>query len=151
MNPGLTTKRLGSLLSDPFTIGGREMNELFDRAFEFPANGRPRGGWVPAASVWEDEKSFHVDVELPGVNREHVDVTFEEGRLLVSAKRPKPEGEYRLHHDERAWGEVTRAFSLPETVDVESTEATMADGILSITLVKRPEVLPRKIEIKSKA
>lgn len=44
MNSALTSKRLGSLFSDPFSIGGREMNELFDRAFELPGNGRPRGG-----------------------------------------------------------------------------------------------------------
>jgi HSP20 family protein len=150
MNTGIATKRLGSLFSDPFAMGGREMNELFDRVFELPGNGRARGSWLPAATVWEDEKSYHVDVELPGVDRDQVEVTFEEGRLVLSAKRPRPEGEYRTHHDERSWGEVTRAFALPETVDAESIEANLANGILSINLVKRPEVLPRKIEISSK-
>ncbi len=149
MNTSISTKRLGSLFSDPFAFGGREMNDLFNRVYEMPGNGRNRTGWMPAATVWEDDNSYHVDLELPGLARDQLEVTFEESRLVVSANRPRPEGEYRVHHDERLWGEVTRAFSLPETVDPESIEANLADGILSITLVKRPEVLPRKIEIQA--
>lgn len=148
MNSGMTTRRFGSLLSDPF-FSGREMNDLFDRVLDYSGASRTQRTWVPAASVWEDNDSYHVDLELPGVDREHVEVTFDEGRLLVSAKRPQPEGEYRWHHNERVWGEMTRAFSLPESVDPESIEANLREGILSIRLTKRPEVLPRKIEIKA--
>ena len=159
MTSNVSTRRFGSLLPDPFAVtepfavAGREMNELFDRVFELPGNGngRARRSWLPAARVWEDDQSYYVEVELPGISREQVDVTFEDSRLVIAANRTRPEGEYRTHHDERMWGEVSRAFMLPESVDADSIEAQLADGILAIRLTKRPEVLPRKIEVKTQS
>ena len=151
--------RFGSLLPDPLAVAGpfaeagREMNDLFDRVFDRPGNGHSRGRrpWLPAARVWEDDQSYHVELELPGVSRDQVDVTFEEGRLMVAATRNRPEGEVRTHHDERMWGQMSRAFALPESVDADSIEARLTDGILAIRLTKRPEVLPRKIEVKTQS
>lgn len=145
MNNGTTTRNY----RDPLMLAGRDVNELFDRWFDLPNARSTASRWSPAATVWEDDDSFHVDVELPGVDRDAIEITFEKGRLLIAAKRPKPETEHRVHHDERAWGEVTRGFNLPDTVDAESVEASLHDGVLNVTLAKRPEVLPRKIEIKA--
>jgi len=149
MTSQIATRRPGSLFPDPFAYAGREMNSLIDRLLEFPGDGQAAGGWMPAASVWEDENHLHVELELPGVDRDDLEVTFEEGRLLVSARRPQPEGERRYYHNERGWGEVKRSFALPDSADPDSIEANLERGILHVTLAKRPEVLPRKIEIKS--
>ena len=159
MTSNVTTRRFGSLLPDPFVeagpfaVAGRDMNDLFARVFDPPGkgNGRTRRSWLPAARVWEDEQSYHVELELPGTSRDQVDVTFEEGRLVITANRTRPEGEYRTHHDERMWGELTRAFTLPESVDADAIEAQLTDGILAIRLTKRPEVLPRKVEVKTQS
>lgn len=146
----VATRRFGSLIPNQFGLASSEMNDLLESMFQVPRKVETNGrGWVPAASVWEDEHLFHVDVELPGFDRDQVEVTFEEGRLLITANRPKPEGDHQFHYNDRSWGGVERAFNLPDTVDTESIEASLDNGLLRISLAKRAEVLPRKIEIKS--
>lgn len=109
----------------------------FVRAFAAPAN------------LWEEEGQWRVEVELPGIKQEHVELTLEKNQLKISAERPAPEAERKYHHQERGYGKVERLISLPETADPESIEAELRDGVLHLTLKKKPEAQPRKINVKA--
>ena len=127
---------------------GHDLEGLFDQLFA-PNGGSKRRSWTPLVSVWEEEGLFGVDVELPGVSMDDVEVTFDKGDLKIEAKRERPNHEGRTYrHDERIWGEMSRTIRVPDTVDAESVEASYTQGQLQIRLQKRPEVLPRKIEVK---
>lgn len=139
---------------DALRLAGREFGDLFDRLFEVSPiaqgrNGSPGGPWMPPASVWEDDQRFHVQIDLPGVATDSLEVTMDEKHLSVRASRSfDDEGRKYLHHERRG-GEVTRALRLPETIDRDSIEADYQDGVLHVTVAKRPEVLPRKIEVRT--
>ncbi|MCD0463554.1 Hsp20/alpha crystallin family protein [Roseiconus lacunae] len=139
-----------SLGNSPLALASREMDELFDRLFHpvVTNNGRR---WAPPVSIWEEGDQFHLQMDLPGFTQEDLDVSFEDGHLSVAASRTRDENESRKYlHDERHWGEVRRVIPLPDSVNPESIEATYANGVLEVVLAKRAEVLPKKIEIKTK-
>lgn len=109
----------------------------FVRAFPAPAN------------LWEEEGQWRVEVELPGIKQEHVELTLEKNQLKISAERPVPEVERKYHHQERSYGKVERLIALPETADPESIDAELREGVLHLTFKKKPEAQPRKINVKA--
>jgi HSP20 family protein len=78
-----------------------------------------------------------------------LELTLEKNVLKIGAVRKAPEGDRTYWHNERGYGRVERTVNLPETVDGESIDAQLKDGILTVKLQKRPESLPKRIEIKS--
>jgi HSP20 family protein len=93
---------------------------------------------------------LYIDAELPGFTREQVDITVDADVLTIAAERPQPQTadeSVTWHLRERRSGRVERAFKLPNTVDYGSVDAKLADGILRVSLRKRQEAKPRKIEI----
>lgn len=104
-------------------------------------------GWQAPASVWEDDNRLHVEVDAPGVNRDAVEVTFDKGTLTLALDRTAPEGR-SYYHNERGFGKLTRTLALPDTVDPESIDAELTDGVLHVSIGKRPEAQPKKIELK---
>jgi HSP20 family protein len=124
----------------------RDVNQLFDAFFQ-NANGAGRT-WFAAAALWEANDSFYVEVEMPGVQREDIEITLEKNVLNLAAERKSPEGERTYWHNERGYGRVERSITLPESVDPDSIEAELRDGVLHLKLSKRPETMPKRIEIK---
>jgi HSP20 family protein len=132
-------------------LGGvqRDMDQLLETFF-----GSNNGGssvtarWPAPAAMWEEEGKFHVEIEFPGVKSEDVDITFEDNALRVKALRKPSEVERKYLHNERTYGEVARVVSLPDTVDPDSIEANLSDGVLHLTIAKRPETQPKKIVVK---
>jgi HSP20 family protein len=102
--------------------------------------------YVPAC-VWEDANSYHVELDLPGVKRENVDLTFEKGTLRISSERSAPEELNSAFVDERRYGKVTRTVTLPESIDPDSISGKLNDGVLRVTVAKRPEAQPKRITI----
>ena len=132
-------------------VAGREMEDLFDRLFATNGNGHTARKWVPPISVREEGEHYHLEMDLPGFAGNDIDMTFEESRLKISAKRTRDNTDDRKYlHDERSWGEITRLISVPDSVDPESIQASYEGGVLHVQLAKRPEVMPKKIEIKTK-
>lgn len=136
----------------PRTFGGvqREMDQLLDNFFGHANGGSsfaPR--LLAPAAMWEAEGKFYVDLELPGVKSEDIDITFENQGLHVKAVRKPADAERKYWHNERAYGEVTRVINLPDTVDPDSIEAALAEGVLHLSIAKRPETQPKKINVKS--
>jgi HSP20 family protein len=103
--------------------------------------------YVPA-SVWEDQNSYHVELDVPGVSRENVDLTFEKGTLRITTERTAPEEQRKGLVDERRYGKVTRTVTLPESIDPDSIAAELTNGVLHVTVAKKPEAQPKRIEIK---
>ena len=110
--------------------------------------------WLPAIDVYETEKAFMIEADLPGVHEENVDVSFDRGALTIAGTRAatlpsdtKESGQLRVFVGERANGDFSRSIRLPEHVDAERIEATFAQGVLSLTVPKSKAALARKIAI----
>jgi HSP20 family protein len=124
-----------------------QFDSLVDQFFG-PGSTRGIQAFYVPASVWEDNDSYHVEMDVPGVTRDNVDVTFEKGTLRITTERPAPEEQRVGLVDERRYGKVTRTVSLPESIDLDSIAASLTDGVLHVTVAKKPEAQPKRIEIK---
>lgn len=127
----------------------REIDRLFEDTF-----GRDVGrtGWVPPVDVREDNKEIVLEVELPGIKPEDVEVTAENGVLTVrgeKATRTTESDEGRYHVVERSYGSFTRSFQLPNGVDDRRIEAEFVDGLLVVHVPKAALAQPRRIEIRN--
>jgi HSP20 family protein len=117
----------------------RRMNQLFDEMLQpdQAPQSMPEFTWSPFADAYEDERDFFVEIELPGVTIESVEVTVTGNLLRVSGER-RPQREHtkeNVHRIERYFGRFLREFAFPERLDPERVEASLRDGIL---LVKMP-------------
>jgi HSP20 family protein len=133
--PGLAWPNFGRLAGLP--------DEL-DRLFEAPLT-----GWAPALDVQEDKDKFTVRVELPGLKREDIDVSLQEGALVISGERQaeKISEGTEVHRQERFYGKFQRALTLPEPVAADKVKADYKDGVLTVTLPKTEEAKPKKIDV----
>ena len=112
-----------------------------------------RGLWFPALDVYETENAYVVELDLPGVHPENVDLSFEQGTLTIRGQRAPtvktPEkGELRVFSAERVSGSFIRSVRLPEYVDSEKIEASYTNGVLVVTIPKAAAARPRKITIR---
>ncbi len=125
------------------------MERLFDAQPRTSAR-EQRVTFTPAVDVHELEESYRIDLDLPGVQRDAVSIEVVDGVLMVRGERPRPEhGEGSSHRVERRFGSFERAFRLPKDVDADGIVARAADGVLTLTLAKKPEAQPRRIEIQA--
>ena len=120
----------------------------FDNLFNHFFRADDTAIWRAPASIWEADNTFHIEVDAPGVLKEDVELTFDKGALTVTLERKAPEGERTNWHNERGYGKVSRSVSLPDTVDPETITASLNNGVLHVTITKRPEAQPKKIEVK---
>jgi HSP20 family protein len=132
----------------------RDMADLFGRLFgELPeVNVLPEEGWLPTMYVKEVENGLLVKVELPGVSPEDVEVSVDDGMLVIKGERKEEEKEEKEPlRRERHIGRFYRALELPPGSDPVKISATVKRGVLSILVPRRPEVEPRRIAIKTEA
>lgn len=108
--------------------------------------------FVPAVNTREGEFAYHIEVDLPGISRDEIEITTEDNVLTISGERrlkeeSKEEDYYKV---ESSYGKFTRSFTLPEKVDVASIQAEFVNGVLEVTIpkLKEEETKPTKIEIK---
>jgi HSP20 family protein len=122
---------------------------IFERISNEALDIPPRAGrFTPAVDLFDDKLALIVKAELPGMKVEDVGIDVEKGVLTLRGKRElekREEGSCRI---ERAYGTFSRSFVLPDTVDPERIQASLSDGILTVSLSKKPASLPRKIDIK---
>jgi HSP20 family protein len=107
-------------------------------------------GVVPAMDIKESENEFVVRTDLPGVRKEDISVTMENGLLTISAERKseevEKEGERELRRECR-YGRYTRSLRLGTQVNEKGVKANYRDGVLELVLPKAEEVKPRKIAV----
>ncbi|HEX8561201.1 MAG TPA: Hsp20/alpha crystallin family protein [Pyrinomonadaceae bacterium] len=138
---------------DLFTLQDR-MNRLFEEAADRRARGPAaeeeaeieRADWLPAADVYEDEREYLLALDLPGINREGLDVSLDEGRLVIRGERAAA-ADLRARRTERPQGRFVRTFSLPDAVDRGRITADYKDGVLLLHLPKRGEQPGRRLRI----
>jgi HSP20 family protein len=102
---------------------------------------------APRVNVYEDAESFIIQAEMPGVDREHTHIEVNDGALTLRGTRTVANGSSTVHVRERARGEFHRRFSLGKGVDLQSVQARMNDGLLTITLPKTKRLQPQVISI----
>jgi len=121
----------------------REFDALFG-----PQAVRRSAAWVPAANVSQSAAAYRIDMDLPAVAAEDVEVSVKERRLTISGRRASatPEG-FDAVRAERPTGEFSRTFVLPKDASPERIEASSRDGVLTVTIPKEKEAQPRRIEI----
>ena len=105
--------------------------------------------WAPVVDIKEETDRFVLHADLPGVEREAIDITMEDGVLSIRGERKLEEagenGQYK--RVERAHGTFYRRFSLPDTADSEAISARCKNGVLEVVIPKREQVKPRRIEV----
>ncbi len=128
---------------DPFSVM-RDFDRLFETA------DRPLTRWMPRVDVLDKDDALLVRTEIPGVDPESIDVTVESGTLTIKGSRSfeNEEASENYHRKEIFEGSFERTILLPEGTDAEAVTASTKDGILEISIPRRPEVLPRKIEVE---
>lgn len=120
------------------------LQDELDRLFESPLR-----SWAPALDVHEDKDNFVVRTELPGLKREDIDVSLQDGTLIISGERKaeaRDEG-VEIHRQERYYGKFQRALTLPEPVAADKIKAQYQDGVLTVTLPKTEAAKPKKIDV----
>ena len=136
---------------DLFTLQDR-MNRLFEEAADRRTRTHEdeaeieRADWIPAADVYEDEREYLLALDLPGINRGGLDVSLDEGRLVIRGERSAAEG-LHARRAERPQGRFVRTFSLPDAVDRAAITADYKDGVLLLHLPKRGEQPGRSLKI----
>ncbi|HEX8952431.1 MAG TPA: Hsp20/alpha crystallin family protein, partial [Polyangia bacterium] len=109
-----------------------------------PSNGHARervAGFTPAVDVVEDDQKFELYADLPGVAQADLDIQVDKDVLTIKGERKLAK------RGERVAGAFSRAFTLPKHVDAEKIAASLKDGVLTLTLPKRPEAQPRQIKV----
>ena len=126
----------------------RRMDRIFEDHEQPQANARC-GRW-PRANLFDKGESYRLELGLPGVALEDIEISGSEGALTVSGERKAetPEG-YSAHRQEREALRFCRSFALPAQVRYDESEAELKNGILSITLPKAPELKPRSISVRA--
>jgi len=103
---------------------------------------------VPPVDVAETQEKIIVRAEVPGMKQEEIQIEFENGLLSIRGERKflKEEG-VTYHRVERTFGNFSRSFTLPRTIDPERIAATYRDGVLEIEVPKKEEAKPKQIRI----
>lgn len=123
----------------------REIDRLFDDTFM-----RDGFNWSPAVDIKETDSEISVDLELPGIKPEDVEITADNGVLTVRGekKSERKEGEdNRYHVLERTYGSFLRTFQLPQGIDEDQINAEFQHGILSVRIPKTALPQPKRIQI----
>jgi len=131
----------------------REVENLFDRFLgDSDGNGNGGGmtrGWNAPVAIWDDEQHVYVEVEVPGLCRDDLEVVVHQGILRIWGERKAAEDSRNYWYNERSFGRFERLITLPDVVDSDTIDAEIRDGILSVKLRKRPEAQPKKVAIKA--
>lgn len=126
---------------DPF----KQMRDLERSFYNYPSN-EGVSGFVPVVNTREGESAFHIDVDLPGVQKDDIKVDVEKDVLTISGERKtkdevKEEDYYKV---ETSFGKFTRSFTLPDNADIENIEAKSLDGVLEVVVPKLDESRNKK-------
>lgn len=134
---------------EPWTLVSRWQRHV-DRVLGDSADGASVS-WIPHVDVREEAERFLVVADVPGVEGKEIEITADKGVLTIRGERrsenkSSADGYERV---ERASGTFLRRFTLPETADAEAIKATHANGVLEVSIPKRPQEQPRRIAVQA--
>jgi HSP20 family protein len=130
------SNRLNRVFGRP--LARMEPNEMFTVA-----------DWTPSADISETDTAYLIKAEIPGVNKEDVKVTIENGMLTIQGERKmeKEEKDKKFHRIERSYGSFMRSFRVPDDADESAVKAEFKDGVLNVTLTKSAKAKPKAINV----
>ncbi len=140
---------------DPF----RELEEMSSRLNRI--FGRPRGSaeadsemmavanWMPSVDISETDDAYLIKGEIPGVKKEDVKVTIQNGMLTIQGERKqeKEEKNKKFHRVECSYGSFARSFRVPDDADESAVKAEFKDGMLNVSLPKSAKAKPKSINV----
>lgn len=143
--------------SNPFTSLQREIDRLFDdfsRGFPaMTAFGNNGSSLMPSIDVSETDKEIEITAELPGLEEKDVQINVADNLLTIrgekKAEKEEKDKNYRLV--ERSYGSFERTLELPDGVNADAIKASIAKGVLKVTVQKPAPAQAKKIEVKSAA
>lgn len=129
----------------------REMDRLFNDFLPTRSDeANDSSVWMPRADLAETDDAFELELDLPGVPAEAIEVTLEDDTLTVSGERrfDNEHKDGRFHRVERTYGRFFRTIRFSTPVDAEGVEASFGDGVLTVHVPKAEASKPRRIEIR---
>jgi len=141
---------------DPF----RELSEMQDRMNRlfgqyYGRRGEEdmmnRGTWWPPVDIYENDKQeLVIKAELPDMQKDNIALTVDNNILTISGEKQNDSEmtDERCHRVERTFGQFSRSFSLPQTIDTAKVNAEYKNGVLTVTLPKKEEAKPKQISVK---
>jgi len=131
---------------------GLDLFNEFLNQFEQASDNTSLNDFYPNVNTREGKEAYHIEVDLPGIKKEDVEINVEDNILTISGKRElrnetKEENYYKI---ESAYGTFSRSFTLPEKVDIENIKASSIDGVLEVVIPKLKVLTDKvkKIEIQ---
>ena len=130
----------------------REFSRAFGRLFDTDGGDQSdvvTSEWAPRVDIREEDKRFVIEADIPGVDPKAIEINMDKGVLSIRGERKSElkTGDGKYSRVERAQGVFHRRFALPDSADADGIRATGKYGVLEISIPKRPETTPRKIEI----
>lgn len=133
-----------------------EVRQAFDRLFEgnfgqdmSDDSSVVTSQWVPRVDVKEESDRFVLYADLPGIDPGDIEVSMDKGMLTIRGERSSETSTQtdRFSRIERRYGSFHRRFALPDSADPDGIQAQGRNGVLEITIPKRPEIAPRRIQV----
>lgn len=147
----------GLRVLDPWKDFGslqERINRMFDDTIRtlYPTDGEEleKGTWAPAVDIYETNDSFVVSADLPGLNKDEIQIDLKDNTLTLKGEKKFEEkvSEDNYIRVERAYGSFVRSFTLPQNVDPEKIKAKYKEGVLEITIPKKEEAKPKQIKVE---
>jgi HSP20 family protein len=133
----------------------REFEDIYDRmgqlmnlAFGLTPVGVAEEPWIPLADVSETDDAYVVEADLPGVNRDQIDMQVQDRELVIAGEIPESGQKGRRHRRSRRTGRFEFRTYLPGDVNPDGVNAQFSDGVLTVTIPKSETAKPRHIEVK---
>lgn len=127
-------------------------SSMLDRFFNESVNTRNFSDFTPHVDACETEKGFEIQLALPGVKAENINIDFQEGKLTITGERKleKKEDGRRYHMLETQYGSFSRTFYLPDKVNPDKITAHFEDGVLQVNVPKdEHKTMKRQINVTS--
>ena len=144
MNMWSPFRQLSALRDEIDRLFDSPLNELTNSSQQFLS------GWLPALDLYDEGDHLVMKAELPGVNKDELDIQLHGDVLTLSGER-KESGEFKdaqVFRSERYVGRFQRSLTLPVAVDASKVNASYKDGILTVSLPKAEEAKPKRIDVK---
>ncbi|MDF2529945.1 MAG: hspA 7 [Gammaproteobacteria bacterium] len=125
------------------------LNSIFEMMLHGENSDTSLSEWKPAADIREEENRFVIEADLPGVDKNDIDISMSGNILTIQGKRNEEHKESKGNYSrtERIQGRFYRQFTLPETIESDKVQAHSKKGILEIVIPKKASVKPRKIAV----
>jgi len=138
---------------DPLSRLRGEMEDLFGRYFAPMQRSAVNGDLLVTLDITESETSYDFTLDVPGIDRDDINIDVEQGRLTISGERRQEttDGDKTYRLSERSYGSFSTSFALPDGVDGDQATASLKDGVLTVSLPKSEDARKRskKIEVKT--